>query len=212
LLAQQDLPPDELAAATALLRQLDFHAEELRLIDTDLRQVAWGRPEVPRRLMTVPGIHATVALSIVAAVGDFTRFRPGSSWSPTSGSNPRARQFGGQPASYGRMTQAGSAQARGMLSEAAWPGIQGPRTAARVLPARRDPLQRGAAFWHPGTGSQPGCGAGTSTPPLQSGPIVDTSKSVPHPPPDEQRPQAHPKAHPTEGNSSLTFVRGAAAR
>jgi transposase len=27
------------------------------------------------RLMTVPGINATVALSIVAAVGDFTRFR-----------------------------------------------------------------------------------------------------------------------------------------
>jgi hypothetical protein len=42
LLAQQDLPPDELAAATALLWQLDFHAEELRLIDTDLGQVAWA--------------------------------------------------------------------------------------------------------------------------------------------------------------------------
>src|SRR3954451_3198477 len=68
-LAQQDLPLDERAAATALLRQLDFHAEELRLIDTDLGQVALGRPEV-LRLMTVPGIDATVALSIVAAVGD----------------------------------------------------------------------------------------------------------------------------------------------
>jgi transposase len=41
-LAEQDLPADELAAATALLRQLDFHAEELRLIDTDLGQVALG--------------------------------------------------------------------------------------------------------------------------------------------------------------------------
>jgi len=73
-LAAQDLPPDELGAATALLRQLDFHAQELREIDTDLGQVALGRPEV-LRLMTVPGIDATVALSIVAAVGDFTRFR-----------------------------------------------------------------------------------------------------------------------------------------
>jgi hypothetical protein len=31
-LATQQLPGDELAAATALLRQLDFHAGELRLI------------------------------------------------------------------------------------------------------------------------------------------------------------------------------------
>ena len=53
-LAEQELPADELAAATALLRQLDFHGEELRLIDTELGQVALGRPDV-LRLMTVPG-------------------------------------------------------------------------------------------------------------------------------------------------------------
>src|SRR3954468_14492573 len=35
-LAGQDLPPDEQAAAAALLRQLDFHAEELALIDREL--------------------------------------------------------------------------------------------------------------------------------------------------------------------------------
>jgi transposase len=73
-LAAQELPADEQAAAAALLRQLDFHAEELALIDADLGQAALGRPEV-LRLMTIPGVDATVALSIVAAVGDFTRFR-----------------------------------------------------------------------------------------------------------------------------------------
>jgi transposase len=73
-LAEQELPPDEQATARALLRQLDFHAEELRLLDTDLGHAGLDRPEV-LRLMTVPGIDATVALSIVAAVGDFTRFR-----------------------------------------------------------------------------------------------------------------------------------------
>jgi transposase len=86
-LAQQELPADELSAATALLRQLDFHGEELRLIDAELGRVALGRPEV-LRLMTVPGIDATVALSIVAAVGDFTRSAPRRSWWPTSGSTP----------------------------------------------------------------------------------------------------------------------------
>jgi transposase len=124
-LAQQDLPADELAAATALLRQLDFHAEELRLIDTDLGQVALDRPEV-LRLMTVPGIDATVALSIVAAVGDFTRFRTPEKLVAYLGLNPRVRQSGGQPASHGRITKAGSAHARGMLVEAAWSASKAP--------------------------------------------------------------------------------------
>src|SRR3954466_14250065 len=118
-LAEQELPPDELAGAAALLRQLDFHGEELRLIDTDLGRVALGRPEV-LRLMTVPGIDATVALSIVAAVGDFTRFRSPEKLVAYLGLNPRVRQSGGQPASHGRITKAGSAHARGMLVEAAW--------------------------------------------------------------------------------------------
>jgi transposase len=40
-LAGQALPADERAAAAALLRQLDFHAAELALIDADLGRVAW---------------------------------------------------------------------------------------------------------------------------------------------------------------------------
>jgi transposase len=47
---------------------------ELALIDAGLGRAALGRPEV-LRLMTIPGVDTTVALSIVAAVGDFTRFR-----------------------------------------------------------------------------------------------------------------------------------------
>ena len=46
-LAEQDLPPDERAAAAALLRQLDFHGEELALIDKDLALVALGRDGRP---------------------------------------------------------------------------------------------------------------------------------------------------------------------
>jgi transposase len=118
-LAEQDLPPDEQAAAMALLRQLDFHAEELRLLDTDLGQAGLDRPEV-LRLMTVPGIDATVALSIVAAVGDFTRFRTPEKLVAYLGLNPKVRQSGGQPARHGRITKAGAAHARGMLVEAAW--------------------------------------------------------------------------------------------
>jgi transposase len=124
-LAEQRLPADEQAAAAALLRQLDFHAEELHLIDRDLGQVALGREDV-RRLMSIPGVDATVALSIVAAVGDFTRFRTPEKLICYFGLNPRVRQSGGQPASHGRITKAGPGHARGMLVEAAWAASKAP--------------------------------------------------------------------------------------
>ena len=135
-LAARDLPADEQAAAAALLRQLDFHGEELRLIDAELGQAALGRPEVPR-LMTIPGVDATVALSIVA---DFSRFRTPERLVSYFGLNPRVRQSGGQPASHGRITKAGAAHARGMLVEAAWSASKAPgplRAFSQRVQARR---------------------------------------------------------------------------
>jgi transposase len=124
-LAEQELPPDERATATALLRQLDFHADELALIDRDLAQVALRREDV-RRLMTIPGVDATVALSIVAAVGEFTRFRTPERLVSYFGLNPRVRQSGNQPAAHGRITKSGPGYARGMLVEAAFSASKAP--------------------------------------------------------------------------------------
>ncbi len=118
-LAEQELPVDERRAAEALLRQLDFHGEELRLIDAELGRAALESEEV-RRLMTIPGVDATVALAIVAAVGDFHRFHSPQKLVSYLGLNPRVRQSGAQPASHGRITKQGRAHARGMLVEAAW--------------------------------------------------------------------------------------------
>ena len=137
-LAARDLPADEQAAAAALLRQLDFHGEELRLIDAELGQAALGRPEV-LRLMTIPGVDATVALSIVAAVGDFSRFRTPERLVSYFGLNPRVRQSGGQPASHGRITKAGAAHARGMLVEAAWSASKAPGPLRAFSPAGAGP-------------------------------------------------------------------------
>jgi transposase len=55
-LAAQDLPADEHAAVIALLRQLDFCAQELALIDTDLARAALEQKDV-RQLMTIPGVR-----------------------------------------------------------------------------------------------------------------------------------------------------------
>jgi len=52
-LAEQALPGDERQAAAALLRQLDFHGHELRIIDAELGRVALGNADV-KRLMTIP--------------------------------------------------------------------------------------------------------------------------------------------------------------
>jgi transposase len=124
-LAEQPLPPDEHRAVGALLRQLDFHAEELRVIDAELGRAGLASAEV-RRLMTIPGVDATVALSIVAAVGDFDRFAGPDKLVSYLGLNPRVRQSGGQPASHGRITKQGRAHARGMLVEDAWAASKTP--------------------------------------------------------------------------------------
>jgi transposase len=118
-LSDQHLPPDEEVAIEALLRQLDFHGQELRIIDASLGRAALESDEV-RRLMTIPGVDATVALSIVAAVGDFRRFGRPEQLVSYLGLNPRVRQSGNQPASHGKITKQGRAHARGMLVEAAF--------------------------------------------------------------------------------------------
>ena len=124
-LANQPLPPDEALAVEALLRQLDFHGQELRIIDASLGRIGIEREEV-KRLMTIPGVDATVALSIVAAVGEFHRFPRPEQLVSYLGLNPRVRQSGGQPASHGRITKHGRAHARGMLVEAAWVAVKTP--------------------------------------------------------------------------------------
>ncbi|HEX6402130.1 MAG TPA: transposase [Pseudonocardiaceae bacterium] len=88
----------------------------------------------------MPGIDATVALSIVATVGDFTRFRTPEKLVAYLGLNPRVRQSGGHPARHGRITKTGAAHARGMLVEAAWsaPKAAGPlRAFYQRVQARR---------------------------------------------------------------------------
>ena len=76
--------------------------------------------------MTVPGVDMTVALGIVAAIGDIQRFRSPQKLVSYLGLNPRVRQSGAQPAQYGRITKQGRAHARGMLVEAAWVAAKAP--------------------------------------------------------------------------------------
>ncbi|UVK50324.1 IS110 family transposase (plasmid) [Mesorhizobium sp. AR02] len=100
---------------------------ELAQVDKSLAQTALQEPRV-KRLMTITGVNVTVALSIVAAIGDVERFSSPEKLVSYFGLNPRVRQSGDKPAYHGRITKQGRAHARSMLVEAAWviSGVPGP--------------------------------------------------------------------------------------
>jgi len=124
-LRTQTLPADKWRSVEGLLRQLDFHGEELADTDRDLAIEAID-DRVVARLMTVPGIDAIVAMSIVAAVGDFSRFEDPNRLVSYLGLNPKVRQSGERPATHGRITKAGRAHARNMIVEAAFSALRAP--------------------------------------------------------------------------------------
>ncbi len=124
-LAQQVLPDDEQRSVDALLRQLEFHGTELHEVERDIAIEAIDDPVVAR-LMTVPGIDVAVAISILAAVGDFSRFDDPNRLVSYLGLNPRVSQSGNSRAKHGRITKAGRSQARGMLVEAAFAASRSP--------------------------------------------------------------------------------------
>jgi transposase len=118
-LAEQPLPVDEEIAVASALRRLDVAGEELVLVERELAQVGQQSEDV-KRLLTIPGVDRTVALSLVAAIGDIARFSDSRRLVSYLGLDPRVRQSGNQPARHGRISKQGRAQARGMLDEAAW--------------------------------------------------------------------------------------------
>lgn len=124
-LSRQQLPEDERATVQALLRQLDFHGQELALVDRELAMEALNDPVVAR-LMTIPGVDAIAGISIVAAVGDFTRFSDPNKLVAYMGLNPRVRQSGNSAPVHGRIAKTGRAHVRGVLVEAAWSATRSP--------------------------------------------------------------------------------------
>lgn len=50
------------------------------------------------------GINVTATMSIVAVVGDFSRFKDPTGWYPYRGLNPRIRQSANGPSTHGRVT------------------------------------------------------------------------------------------------------------
>lgn len=124
-LDRQPLPDDEMAAIMRHLRELDRLGEDLVVLDREIAQTGMDNPAV-ERLLSITGINLTVAVGLVAAIGDIKRFSSPQKLVSYIGLNPRVRQSGLGLAQHGRISKHGRAQARAMLVEAAWAAAKAP--------------------------------------------------------------------------------------
>ena len=116
----RDLTASMPRVAAILDLLLDAHAAMLMSLDK-LNRMMLGiarEHEVCRRLMTVPGVGAVVALTYIATVEDPARFRKSRSVGAILGLVPRKYQSG-ETDRNGRITKTGDAEARSALFEAA---------------------------------------------------------------------------------------------
>ncbi len=102
------LEEDQRRSVTRHAAELDRLGVELADMDKVLAQQALMEPQA-RRLMTITGIDVMVAMSVMAAIGDITRFSSPQKLVSTFGLNPKVRQSGDHSAYHGRISkQAGA--------------------------------------------------------------------------------------------------------
>jgi transposase len=105
------------AAITPLLAARDAMASEFAKLDKLVRDQS-GNDAVCRRLMTVPGVGAVIAMTFRAAIDDPTRFRSSKSVGACFGLTPRRYQSG-ETDRVSSITKAGDVSVRTALYEAA---------------------------------------------------------------------------------------------
>lgn len=121
-LAELELPADERETVDGCVRQISFVDGEIAILEQAIAEHALGSADV-RRLMTVPGVSLMTATTFMAAVGDIERFPDPRKLVSYLGLDPKVRQSGSSPARHGRISKQGAAQARQMLTEAAFVAV-----------------------------------------------------------------------------------------
>lgn len=110
-----ELPAIERFLLDSELQQLKAVEQELASLDEQLFKIAGENPQV-RLLMTLPGVSYVVAIGLLAALGDVRRFRDGNHAASYLGLVPITRPSGDH-CYHGRITKAGSSQARWLLTQ-----------------------------------------------------------------------------------------------
>jgi transposase len=116
-LAACELPADQRALVDSDLRLITGIDQEIAELEAALRQQAWNQARV-RLLMTIPGVDYCVALALVAALGDLSRFADGDHAASYLGLTPSVKQSA-NTCHYGPITKRGNSHARWLLTQAA---------------------------------------------------------------------------------------------
>jgi transposase len=116
-LAQQALPELGQSQIDSDLRLLAACEGELQRLETELVREAHAEPRV-KLLMTLPGVDYTVALALLAALGDHHRFPDGDRAAAYLGLVPSTRQSGDR-CYHGPITRHGNGRTRWLVIQAA---------------------------------------------------------------------------------------------
>jgi hypothetical protein len=116
-LAAQPLDPDGRAALDCNLRLLAHIEGELDIFNRELAAHAY-QSETVKLLMTLPGVDVAVAETLLAALGDVSRFPTADQAAAYLGLAPSTYQSG-EHCYHGRITKQGRGHARWMLVQAA---------------------------------------------------------------------------------------------
>lgn len=119
-LSSVELPVHLRAAVDSSLRQLDQVESELERMAPEIQKKAHDTDQV-RLLMTLPGVDYTVAMGLLGAIGDISRFRDANHLTAYLGLTPSTRQSGGPGSKtyHGPITRRGNSKARWLLVQAA---------------------------------------------------------------------------------------------
>jgi transposase len=113
----QELPARDRGELETLLRILDAVAKEQAKVTELINADAYGRDEV-KLLMTLPGVGATIAQAMIAAIGDIGRFESPLKLASYFGLIPSVHQSA-ERAYHGKITKQGNSNVRWLLVEAA---------------------------------------------------------------------------------------------
>jgi len=138
-----ELPPAEHFLVHNGLELLEAVEARLDATDQQLLKTA-AIEEQAHLLMTIPGVGVTVALGLLAAIGDIRRFPSPGQLASYFGLVPRVSQSAGR-CHHGRITKAGPGNARSLAIEAAQMLARSPSpiafgaSGATTLPSPRSP-------------------------------------------------------------------------
>ncbi len=116
-LATVPLEPEDRAAVASTQRLLAVVEAELAALERPLAEAGYADARVTL-LLTLPGVDLAVAQTLLAALGDVTRFRDGAHAASYLGLVPSTRQSAAH-CHHGPITKAGRGHARWLLVQAA---------------------------------------------------------------------------------------------